>query len=196
MLTLRFSKKVPIFDWEKDILSEILRWSRFVKLFSSFRFVLVWMKSWRENLDHCQWRCENSSTMIRRRSKWPDITETIYRNVLHLAGDGAWVLPVSGLCVGYTQPGGPADGQRQVGLTGGAEQQGGAVQVVPEVAGHSCDDVLKVQGRRDLEKGPEIELNVFFQFSRSIDMSVTRSTVDWFVRSDLFLTFVSMIWFH
>ena len=49
---------------------------------------------------------------------------------------------------------------------------------LPEVAGHICDDVLKVQGRKDLEKGPEIELNVFFQFSRSIDMSVTRSTVD------------------
>ena len=153
------------------------------------------MKSWRENLDHCQWRCENSSTMIRRRSKWPDITETIYINVLHLAGYGAWVLPVSGLCVGYTQQGGPADGQRQVGLTGGAEQQGRAVQVVPEVAGHSCDDVLKVQDRKDLEKGPKIELNAFFQFSRSdiIDMSVTRSTVDWFVRSDLFLTFVNII---
>ena len=42
------------------------------------------------------------------------------------------------------------------------------------------DDASKVQGRKDLENGPEIELNVFFQFSRSdiIDMSVTRSTVD------------------
>ena len=133
--------------------------------------------------------CQEDLKIFNPAEAWP----TNYRNALHLAGDWAYVLPVSGLCVGYTQPGGPADGQRQVGLTGGAEQQGGAVQVVPEVAGHSCDDVLKVQGRKDLEKGPEIELNVFFQFSRSIDMSVTRSTVDWFVRSDLFLTFVNII---
>ena len=57
------------------------------------------------------------------------------------------------------------------------EQREFAEVSLPEVAGHNCDVVLKVQGRKDLEKGPERDY-VFFQFSSSIDMSITRSTVD------------------